>query len=247
MPKDIKKDTPLPGLQEIVNTVVTKTGKRERISPFKHGLRKGKKGMFQAYYGTKFFCTETGAVYVLNERDPKTGLSILRMNRLSIPRVLKMNRYRLLMGVAPVNLHDIYLSDAEVVLLLREYPLPHLGLDLRLLTRESIEKAIEVMDETIAALQDEIYIRNFNRRHLVKLKLKKDTVDKIPPLTKYSSPDVMTSSEAIKALKGVNKKVRALNKKSEKKLPELTSLPTGRPVGRPRIKVKEVIDPDHSS
>lgn len=154
-------------------------------------------GVFKPYYGTKFFCGQTGAVFELKERDPGLGLNVLRVNRNSYRRLVTMDRERLQRGLEPTYLGDLYLSDAETILLLRGFPLPHLGLDLKLLSKENIRHAMAEHDSACDALLDEVYIRRQHRRTLYRLHWKNPNIqEKVKPIRVQNHEKFKTSADA---------------------------------------------------
>ena len=170
-------------LEEVIKAFTPKIKPPKKIPTTKGHPNKKNEGVFQPYYGTKFFCTQTGMVFELKERDPGLGLNVLRMHRNSYRRMLLVDKARIERGLYPNYIGDIYLSDAETILLLREYPLPHLGLDLKLVSRENIQKALDNMDVGIDALIDEIEIRRKNRYTIWRLGWKNPNIKvKVKPI-----------------------------------------------------------------
>lgn len=214
--------------QRILEEVKAKSGARYRPpNPSQPSLYKRRGGIFNKYYGTKFFCTATGAVYTLVERDNDTGLNILRVNRHVIERILRFNREWIKHGVPPLAVGDIFLTDAETVLLLRGYPLPHLGVDLRFITQENIDKALSEIDESLDALRDEIHIRTYLRKYIYKLGLISTVNSHVPKIARSDLPS-FEDARTVLAKQGKDlKKLIGYEKPS-------TIRKTGKPRGRPK-------------
>lgn len=217
--------------ENILKSLKEKSGNRKRPTPLRSGMKKNRSGVFTKYYGTKFFCTSTGAVYTLQERDPETGLNVLRVNRHVVERILRFDRKFVMHGVVPHSVGDVYLSDAETVLLLREYPLPHLGIELRLITRENIDNALKKIDEACDALRDEIYIRSYNRKFIYRLgwmseaRVQTKTI-KVKDIPEF--PNVRAAVEGMHKDKAKLEELLGVGKTETK------YVPTGRPAGRPK-------------
>lgn len=216
----------------ILDAMRTKSGNRPR-PPTSTGthMRKNRSGVFSKHYGTKWFCTSTGAVYTLQERDPETGLNVLRVNRHVAGRILKFDRKFLHLGVIPHSVGDIYLTDAETILLLREYPLPHLGIELKFITKENIENAIKRIDEANDALRDEIYIRNYHRKFIYRLGWLKETTQTKAAIKVKGHPKF---TNVVKAIHGMHQDKKKLDEVLGIEEQTSVRVPTGRPRGRPR-------------
>lgn len=166
---------------------------------------KNQTGVFMPYYGTRFFCVHTGTIFTLKERDPELGLSVLKVHRRTFKRLCKMDEFRASRGLEPYYLSDMYLSDAETVLLLRGFPLPHLRLDVKLLSRENLEDAIEATNYRMAAMKSELQGLTKHRKILYEL----SHDNGIPVKMRAKNVKHEDYPTAIKAVKGIHKDLAA--------------------------------------